>query len=70
MITTSLIGVLPRKQKPLKIDFQTPDSEKIIMSQKEGVKPPVIQQIEYTDFPLPEIRLYVCDNVLMLPSEY
>ncbi len=37
---------------------------------KEGVKPPVIQQFEYTDFPLPEIKLYVVDNVLLLPSEY
>ena len=33
------------------------------------------QHIEYTDFPLPEIRLYVADaeegtKVIMLPSEY
>lgn len=37
---------------------------------KEGLKPPVIQQIEYTDFPLSEIKLYVSGGVLMLPSEY
>ena len=37
---------------------------------KEGIKPPVIQQIEYTDFPLIEVRLYVIDGVLLLPSEY
>ena len=28
------------------------------------------QQIPYTDFPLPEIKLYLVDKVLMLPSEY
>jgi hypothetical protein len=26
--------------------------------------------IPFTDFPLPEIKLYVCDNVILLPSEY
>ena len=28
------------------------------------------QQIPFTDFPLPEIKLYLIDKVLMLPSEY
>lgn len=28
------------------------------------------RRIDYTDFPLKEIRLWFCDNVLMLPSEY
>lgn len=28
------------------------------------------QEIPFTDFPLPEIRLYFTDNVLLLPSEY
>jgi hypothetical protein len=37
---------------------------------KEGVKPSKVQQIEYTDFPLPEIKLYVVDGILLLPSEY
>ena len=26
--------------------------------------------IEYTDFPLPEIKLYFTNNVILLPSEY
>jgi hypothetical protein len=26
--------------------------------------------IPFTDFPLPEIKLYVCDNTILLPSEY
>ncbi len=28
------------------------------------------QQIEFTDFPLDEIKLYFTDNVILLPSEY
>lgn len=28
------------------------------------------QDIPYTDFPLPKIRLYYTDGVLLLPSEY
>jgi hypothetical protein len=35
-----------------------------------GAKPLATQRIEYTDFPLPEIKLYLCDGTLMLPSEY
>jgi hypothetical protein len=28
------------------------------------------QTIEYTDFPLAEIKFYFADNVILLPSEY
>ena len=35
-----------------------------------GIKPPVQQHIEFTDFPLSEIKLYLCNGVLMLPGEY
>lgn len=28
------------------------------------------QSIPFTDFPLPEVKLYFVDNVIMLPSEY
>lgn len=35
-----------------------------------GVPPTVRQEIPYTDFPLKEIKLYVCNNVIFLPSEY
>ena len=30
----------------------------------------VRQDIEFTDFPLPEITLYLTDGTLLLPSEY
>ena len=35
-----------------------------------GEKPVVTQDIEYTDFPLDSIKLYVVDDVLILPGEY
>lgn len=35
-----------------------------------GMEPVVEQRIEYTDFPLDEIKLYVIRGVLILPSEY
>jgi hypothetical protein len=28
------------------------------------------QEVDYTDFPLPEITFYVADNVILLPGEY
>ncbi len=30
----------------------------------------ITQEIPYTDFPLSEIKLYLMDGVLLLPSEY
>ncbi|MEG4350250.1 hypothetical protein QUA74_10960 [Microcoleus sp. LAD1_D3] len=32
-------------------------------------QPVIIQQIPFTDFPLPEIKLYLQEKVLLLPSE-
>ncbi|OQW36218.1 MAG: hypothetical protein A4E19_00765 [Nitrospira sp. SG-bin1] len=28
------------------------------------------QSVPYTDFPLPEVKPYFCNNVIMLPGEY
>jgi hypothetical protein len=35
-----------------------------------GIKPTVRQDIECANFPLSELKLYLCNGVLMLPSEY
>ena len=35
-----------------------------------GLKPPVRQDIDFTDFPLSEIKLFLVQGVLMLPGEY
>ncbi|MGB3766531.1 MAG: DUF6876 family protein [Phormidesmis sp.] len=39
-------------------------------AEDSDIAPVVIQDIEFTDFPLAEIKLYVCGNVILLPSEY
>lgn len=45
--------------------------EKGILSATDGNGNTIAEQkIEYTDFPLPEIKFFVSDNVLMLASEY
>lgn len=36
----------------------------------DDVAPVVVQAIEFTDFPLKQVKLYVCDNIVSLPSEY
>jgi len=30
----------------------------------------VSQNIDYTDFPLSSVKLFLCDKILMLPTEY
>ena len=30
----------------------------------------ITQYIPYTDFPLTELKLFLCDGVIMIPSEY
>ena len=43
-----------------------------VVTMKEDSDMPVIikQEIPFTDFPLAHIKLYLTDNVLLLPSEY
>ena len=36
---------------------------------KAESKPVIIQQIPFTDFPLPEIKLYLQEKILLLPDE-
>jgi len=42
----------------------------VTMKEDDGEPYKVKQKIEYTDFPLSEIKLYCIDGVLLLPSEY
>lgn len=42
----------------------------VICERDEGDKNPIRQEIEFSDFPLPSIRLWVRDGILLLPSEY
>ena len=42
----------------------------VTMREDTGQPVKVRQEIPYTDFPLAEIKLYLIDGVLLLPSEY
>lgn len=55
-------------------DQETPEEGKpmAILTMKEDTNEPelVRQEIEYTDFPLKYVKLYLIDKTLLLPSEY
>jgi hypothetical protein len=53
----------------------SPDSSAILICERDLDEIVITQKILLTDFPLPEITLYLCDmrigqGVLILPSEY
>ena len=52
----------------LKVDLEAKTAV-LTLREDDGVKPTVTQKIEYTDFPLPSIKLYLEHGLLMLPSE-
>ena len=47
-------------------------TNKAVVTMKEDTDCPILveQEIPYTDFPLDEIKLYLIDGILLLPSEY
>ena len=46
------------------------DSAQLVMQEDDDEPRLVVQFIHYTDFPLKEIKLYVENGVLLLPSEH
>lgn len=52
----------------LKVDLNNQKAQLICERDSDDVV--LTQDIEFTDFPLDEIRFYVVSEVLMLPSEY
>lgn len=59
--------------KVLKTEFGKNKSEPMaVLEMKEDTDEPakVSQKIQYTDFPKGEVKLYLIDGVLLLPSEY
>lgn len=48
---------------------KTGDGAKVECSDGNGNRL-IVQRIQYTDFPLSEIKLYCSDGVILLPSEY
>jgi hypothetical protein len=52
-------------------ELEVKDQKGVLTCREDSDLEPVIrQEIEYTDFPLPEIKLYVEGGVLLLPSEH
>jgi hypothetical protein len=47
-----------------------PDKSAVLTCERDTDDVAVTQEIEYTNFPLEEIRLYLSNNILLLPSEY
>jgi len=63
--------------RPDLVDFQlwelavAEDKTATLTMRGDSGQPAVItQEIPFTDFPLEQIKLYVCNGTLMLPSEY
>jgi hypothetical protein len=64
---------LPRvKKEPFQLwVLKIKDESAVLTMQSDSDKKPIVtQKIEFTDFPLAEIKLYVCNGVILLPSEY
>ena len=56
----------------LSLDNATTGKHEAVVTMKTDTDHPLLveQQIEYTDFPLDFITLYLIDGVILLPSEY
>jgi len=50
-----------RSKNPMAVAECRPDRDEPVIAR---------QKIEFTDFPLPSIKLWLVDKVLLLPSEY
>lgn len=62
-----------RRREPFQVWALTVNADKtarLTMREDTGERAMVVQKIKYTDFPLAQIKFYVVDGVLMLPSEY
>jgi hypothetical protein len=47
-----------------------PDNSAVLTCERDEDDIALTQDIPYTDFPLENVRLYLANRVLMLPSEY
>lgn len=53
-----------------KLTVNLEDQSAVLACEDGNCKTIFTQTYDYTDFPLPELKLYLCNNVLMLTSEY
>jgi hypothetical protein len=47
-----------------------PDNSAILTCERDSDDVALTQEIEFTDFPLESVKLYLSNGVLLLPSEY
>ena len=47
-----------------------PDNSAVLTCERDMDDIVITQKIPFTDFPVEEVTLYLCDGVLLLPSEY
>lgn len=62
-----------RRKEPFQIwELKVKPDKSCVLTMREDTGQPtkVRQEIPYTDFPLENIKLYLIDYVLLLPSEY
>lgn len=66
---TGKIKKIPFQVWTLKVDLEKKTGV-VTMKEDTGMPDLVTQNLEYTDFPLNEVSLWLIDGVLILPSEY
>ena len=61
-----------KRTEPFQVWELKVNNNKAVLTMREDTNKPikVRQVISFTDFPLDEIKFYLIDNVLLLPSEY
>ena len=70
-----IIGSYQHKLKEIPFQVWTlkvNEDKTAVVEMKEDTNQPLMvkQKIEYTDFPMQEVKLYYIEGVLLLPSEY
>lgn len=62
-----------RRKEPFQVwELKVKPDKSCVVTMREDTGQPtkVRQEIQYTDFPLENIKFYLIDGVLLLPSEY
>ena len=69
-----LVAISSHKRiEPFQVwELKVESDKSAVLTMREDSNEPILveQEIEYTDFPLEEIKLWLIDGILILPSEY
>jgi hypothetical protein len=66
----SLPAIAPEEFQVWKLSVNLAENTAVLTCDDGNDRVVFTKQIEYTDFPLDEIRLYFTDNTILLPGEY